>query len=235
MKTIQPNKTLAEEAFAHLRQAILDNELMPNQLYSATELGLKLGGISRTPVREAAQWLEKAGFVRIEKNRGIRILSSSLDQLIETFQIRLMLEVPLTKQAAMLRTESQLLLLNQCFAQFYACAQSNDVQGTLEADRDYHLAILAIVGNDKANQIINDCRNTVLLSGRSTIPESRDCLSTYQDHVALHEAIQQADVERAGWAMRCHIINTAQLLVTQEAHKRKQWGSVDILSCLEAY
>lgn len=235
MKTIYPTKTLAEEAFLNLRQAILDNELVPNQLYSATELGEKLGGISRTPVREAAQMLEKAGFVRIEKNRGIRILSSSLDQLVETFQIRLMLEVPLTRQAVRLCTPTHLSALEHCLSAFLAAAQSNDAQATLEADRDYHLSVLSIVGNEKANQIISSCRNTVLLSGCSTIPESRDCMTTYRDHLALHEAIRQGDAEAAGSAMRQHILNTAQLLVTQEANKRAHWSGVDILSKLSAF
>ena len=45
MKTINQSKTLAQEAFIILRQAILNNELQPDQLYSATELGVKLGGI----------------------------------------------------------------------------------------------------------------------------------------------------------------------------------------------
>lgn len=235
METINQSKTLAQEAFVILRRAILNSELVPDQLYSATELGLKLGGISRTPVREAAQLLEKAGFVRIEKNRGIRILPASLTQLIETFQIRLMLEVPLTRQAALIRTESQMAELEHIFNQFHDTAQSNNVQGTLQADRDYHLAILAIVGNSKANQIIGDCRNTVLLSGRSTIPESRDCMTTFRDHVALHQAIAEKNAELATQAMRKHILNTAQLLVTQESKKRAQWDNVNIIQQLDSF
>ena len=58
MKLIQKPKTLTEEAFEILQDAIINNHLQFNVLYSATELGQMLGGISRTPVREAAQMLE---------------------------------------------------------------------------------------------------------------------------------------------------------------------------------
>lgn len=235
MKTINQSKTLAQEAFGILRQAILNNELVPDHLYSSTELGQKLGGISRTPVREAAQLLEKAGLVRIEKNRGIRVLPASLTQLIETFQIRLMLEVPLTKQAALIRTDDQLSHLDAIFKDFHKMAQSNNINGTLETDRDYHLALLGIVGNAKATQIISDCRNTVLLSGRSTIPETRDCLTTFNEHVALHEAIVKKDADAAAKAMRHHILNTAQLLVTQESKKRSHWDNANIIQQLDVF
>lgn len=235
MKTINQSKTLAQEAFIILRQAILNNELQPDQLYSATELGVKLGGISRTPVREAAQMLEKAGMVRIEKNRGIRVLSASLTQLIETFQIRLMLEVPLARQAALLRNAEQLAHLQTVFKQFHQAALSESVEHTLAADRDYHLAILAIVSNSKANQIISECRNTVLLTGKATIPTSRSCLATYQDHIELHQAIEAQNGEAAATAMRNHILNTAQLLVHQESAQRENWHGIDVIKQLQAY
>lgn len=235
MKTISQVKTLAQEAFSILRQAILNNELIPDHLYSATELGQKLGGISRTPVREAAQLLEKAGLVRIEKNRGIRILPASLDKLIETFQIRILLEVPLTRQAATICTSEQLVHLQMLFHIFQQTARSDDIQGTLQADRDYHLAILAIVGNRRANKIISDCRNTVLLTGRSTIPESRSCLMTFEDHIPLHRAITAHNAVDAAESMRKHIVNTAQLLVSQEAKKREQWNNVDIIKQLNVF
>ena len=58
MEQIQKPRTLSEEAFEILQDAIINHKLQFNVLYSATELGQMLGGISRTPVREAAQMLE---------------------------------------------------------------------------------------------------------------------------------------------------------------------------------
>lgn len=173
--------------------------------------------------------------MRIEKNRGIRILPVSLDQLIETFQIRIMLEVPLTQQAATVCTDKQLAHLQKLFHVFRQTALSDDVQGTLQADRDYHLAVLAIVGNSRAINIISDCRNTVLLTGCSTIPEFRSCLITFEDHMSLHQAIMTRNAMAAAAAMRSHILNTAQLLVTQEAKKREQWSNVDVITQLNAF
>ena len=186
MKLIQKPKTLTEEAFEILQDAIINNHLQFNVLYSATELGQMLGGISRTPVREAAQMLEKIGIVKIEKNKGIRIIPTTFTTMIESFQIRLMLEVPLVYRATKVRTEQDIEHLNAIFEEFKLKAASNDITGTLKADRDYHLALLQIVGNQKAIDIISNTRNQVLIAGSATIPHSRNCMQTFDDHLKLH-------------------------------------------------
>lgn len=224
MEQIQKPRTLTEEAFEILQDAIINNQLQFNVLYSATELGQMLGGISRTPVREAAQMLEKIGIVRIERNKGIRILPTSFSTMIESFQIRLMLEVPLTSRVAELRTKEDLNQLNQIFEVFKNKALSEDVTGTLKSDRDYHLALLQIAGNRKAIDIISNCRNQVLIAGSATIPHSRSCIETFEDHLELHQSVLDGDSKNAAIFMKNHIINTAMLLIHQESSKRQNWS-----------
>lgn len=228
MKKIIKPTTLAENAFTILRKAIIDQELEANRLYSATELGEWIGGISRTPIREAAQFLEKVGMVRIEKNKGIRILPTSLEMLIESFQIRLMLEVPIMRQAASIRSEEDVANIQRLYAAFEEAALKNDADATLEADRDYHLGLLTIVGNSKATSIIEDSRNSVLMTGASTIPHSRSCIDTFADHALLHQAVLAGDAQAAAVAMKQHLINTASLLITQESLKRPDWEGNDV-------
>lgn len=224
MKLIQKPKTLTEEAFEILQDAIINNHLQFNVLYSATELGQMLGGISRTPVREAAQMLEKIGIVKIEKNKGIRIIPTTFTTMIESFQIRLMLEVPLVHRATEVRTEQDIEHLNAIFEEFKLRAASNDITGTLKADRDYHLALLQIVGNQKAIDIISNTRNQVLIAGSATIPHSRNCMQTFEDHLKLHDAFVSGDAQQAADLMKAHIINTATLLINQESTTRENWS-----------
>ncbi|TCM68029.1 DNA-binding GntR family transcriptional regulator [Acinetobacter calcoaceticus] len=227
MKLIQKPRTLTEEAFEILQDAIINNKLQFNVLYSATELGQMLGGVSRTPVREAAQMLEKIGIVTIEKNKGIRIMPTTFATMIESFQIRLMLEVPLIRRATEVRTPQDIEQLEQIFEQFKQKATSGDTTGTLKADRDYHLALLQIVGNQKAIDIISNTRNQVLIAGSATIPHSRSCLETFEDHLELHQAFIAGDADQAANLMKSHIMNTATLLIHQESAQRQNWTNSD--------
>lgn len=227
MKQLEKIKNLSEQAFDLIRDAILNNVLQAGKLYSATEIGQWIGA-SRTPIREAAQQLAAIGLVRIEKNRGIRILPTSLQQLIESFQIRLMIEVPLVRNAALHKSADDLLRIEQAYENFGLAAEANDAKKTLEADKEYHLSLLRAAHIDRALVIIENTRNTVLLTGSSTIPHARSCIEAFNDHAALHQAIITGDQKKASEEMERHIINTAELLISQESKTRDDWDSTDL-------
>lgn len=228
MKKLKKIESLSDQAFELLREAILNNVLEPGKLYSATEIGEWVGA-SRTPIREAAQQLANIGLVRIERNRGIRILATSLKDLLESFQIRLMLEVPLVRKVAMKRTEEDIKHLTKAYNNLLKAAESDDAKATLSADKDYHSELLKIAAVERALIIIDNTRNTVLLSGPSTIPNSRTCMEAFEDHKGLHEAILKGDPDAAGEEMERHIINTARLLISQESGSRENWDDADLL------
>ena len=228
MKKLKKIESLSDQAFELLREAILNNVLEPGKLYSATEIGEWVGA-SRTPIREAAQQLANIGLVRIERNRGIRILPTSLKDLLESFQIRLMLEVPLVRKVAMIRTEEDIKILEKAYNKLLKAAEADDAKETLNADKDYHSELLKIAAVERALAIIDNTRNTVLLTGPSTIPHSRTCMEAFEDHKGLHEAILKGDPDAAGQEMERHIINTARLLVSQESGSRENWNDSDLL------
>ena len=229
MKKLKKIENLSDQAFDLLRDAILNGVLEPGKLYSATEIGEWIGA-SRTPVREAAQQLAAIGLVRIERNKGIRILPTSLQELIESFQIRLMLEVPLIRKVALTRTEEDLQKIIEAYNNFAIAAKANDASETLIADKEYHSALLEAARIERALIIIENTRNAVLLTGPSTIPYSRTCMEAFLDHKSIHDAILNQDADKAEIEMKRHIVNTANMLITQEAKKRDDWLDPDLLS-----
>jgi DNA-binding GntR family transcriptional regulator len=210
---------LADQAINRLRAAILSGELKAGKLYSATELGEWLG-VSRTPIREAAQQLAKAGLVAVERNKGIRVRSTTLEDLIEGFQVRLMLEVPSTRQATAVRTEEDIQRVTEAFESFHRISELGDPAATLRADRDFHLALLTTSGNHRVVKMLEELRNVVLLTGVETVPSSRTSREAFEDHRDIYEAFLAGDADKAGAAMRRHIVNTARLLILRESHER---------------
>lgn len=87
--------------------------------------GQMLGGISRTLVREEVQILEKIEIMKVEKNKGMCIIPITFTTIIESFQIRLMLEVPLMHRAIAVRTEQDIEYLNAIFVRIFCCSDEN--------------------------------------------------------------------------------------------------------------
>ena len=70
---LEPRGTvLGDEVYALLGEAILDGRLEPGERLRDQELAERLG-VSRTPVREALQRLERTGLVEVSPNRFTRV------------------------------------------------------------------------------------------------------------------------------------------------------------------
>ncbi|GAA2838475.1 GntR family transcriptional regulator [Leucobacter komagatae] len=205
---------MARRAMEQIRSEITSGRLEPGTMVSAVQLAERIG-VSRTPIRDALLQLEQAGMVRIEKNRGATILATTLEDLLEVFQLRLMLEVPAAGQAARARTDEQLRGILDCFEAMGEATE--DAEQLLVLDRDLHISIAEASGNGRLQGLLLDLRNLVLTRGVGTTSTARTGRELVDDHAGLVDAIERRDAEAASAEMRRHIKNTAQLLIAQEA------------------
>jgi DNA-binding GntR family transcriptional regulator len=142
-------RNLREEAVEVLRAAILGGELEPGSIHSAVSLAEHLG-VSPTPVREAMLELSRSGLVEVLPNRGFRVTVVDDRDLDEIYELRRMLEVPAMKLVIDRASAEQLDALEQPLTALEAAADKNDVPAFLVADREFHLATPAVVGQSTA-------------------------------------------------------------------------------------
>lgn len=92
-KVLAPHskRSLADDIVDHLREAIYQGHLAPNERLREEVLASALG-LSRGPVREALAQLEREGLVIREPHRGATVARLSLDDLDEVHSLRLALE-----------------------------------------------------------------------------------------------------------------------------------------------
>jgi DNA-binding GntR family transcriptional regulator len=182
---------------AHTRRAVLaaiaDGRLEPGGRYSVAQLAEQLG-ISRTPVREALLVLEREGRVKFERNRGVRILETTADDVAEVFELRLLLEVPAAAKAC-------------------GSVDTGDLEAALAAgdSEAFHDLILLAAGNRRLAAIVGGLRE---LLGRHA---ARDAAELEAEHRAILAALEAGDAERAAAAMRYHLRRTAELVAATRA------------------
>ncbi|MCW4466462.1 GntR family transcriptional regulator [Glutamicibacter sp. MNS18] len=212
MQPIVPKMSLTEQVTTRIRAAIVAGEMVPDEHYSAIAIAEKLG-VSRTPVREALQLLEKEGILTVAKNRGVRVNQISLEDIVEVFQVRLAVEPPAAARGVLNASEQDIARLAELHRELLEVGQTGDGRATLEADKKFHLYLLGLAGNAKLDGIISELRNLVLAHGQITIPQARTSQELAGDRNELMQAIIDRDPMAAAIAMRSHVMRTAQMLI----------------------
>lgn len=216
MKSMPNRETLASQVYQSLRDAVVSGELVPGDLHSVAELAGQMN-VSRTPVREALLKLADAGMVRFERNRGIRVMGTTIDDLEQVFSLRLLLEVPATYRATQQASTDDLGMLTRALDDFRDLVESSTPRDHLQCDARFHAVILRTAGNARLAHFVETLRDLQMARGASTAGRTRSLADIYDDHARIHERVVAGDAIGAARLMRDHIALAGQLLLAQEA------------------
>jgi DNA-binding GntR family transcriptional regulator len=214
VRSLGGRASLVEQASASVRAAILSGEMIAGRLYSVNDVAGQLG-VSRTPVREAVLGLADAGLVRVERNRGFRVVRPDAGYLRNVMDLRLLLEVPATRQAAESASTDLADELDNELRDMRRAAKDGDEPELVVHDRAFHEAILTAAGNPLLTATVRGLRDSISSVGASTAGRSRSLRAIADEHRPLAIAIRASDGIAAAAAMRHHLSHTRDLLITQ--------------------
>lgn len=107
-----PAPALAEAAYRHLMQQLLEGGLEPGDRLSVVELAQVLS-CSRVPVMEALKRLDAEGFVEIVPQVGCRVAAPDPDEVRDFFEMFAAVEGTVTRFAALRRSAEDLAEFKQ--------------------------------------------------------------------------------------------------------------------------
>jgi len=242
--------SVADQAFAQLRRAIMTGELAAGERYSVERIADLLDlQVSRTPVREALVRLSEAGFVTVEPKRGFRVIKRNVHDIEELFQIRLMLEVPAAYRAAHKDAVVNIEKLSAEFNAMDEIAQSSPEEELeaspsdtpmpssheldlkfVDGDTRFHERILKGAGNKRLVLDVRKLRFSITALGAWRLSQSRrgGLRRVQHEHKTLLNAIEHHDQQAAAQAMYSHLVNTGNdlmLLLEKEGEGTfdRQW------------
>ncbi|HMU25985.1 MAG TPA: GntR family transcriptional regulator [Solirubrobacterales bacterium] len=215
LREIKAESSLTARVRESIREAIIDGSLEPGSLHSVKSLA-DIFKVSRTPVREALIDLAGADMVEFERNRGVRILETSVHDLEEILVLRILLEVPATYRAAEHIDADGLSALRQELDAMVEAAENGDEPTMMQHDRRFHELINTASGNSRLTEYVDSLRDLILTRGVSTVDNTRSLTEIVDEHEGILTAIASGDGEAAAAAMKEHLVNTASLLLQQE-------------------
>jgi DNA-binding GntR family transcriptional regulator len=184
---------------------------VPETTYSVYQLA-DLLGVSRSPVREGMLRLAEAGLVEIRRNRGFRVLPPRAHDIEEIVEIRLALEPPAARKAAVRGTGEQHAAIRSALDAMAAAAARGDEASFWPADRALHDLLLRASGNARAAAIVAQLRSTTALLGPPTTAGGRTLTEIHAEHEPVVTAVLARDGAAAEAAMRAHLEATGELL-----------------------
>jgi DNA-binding GntR family transcriptional regulator len=198
--------SLRDQAAQAIRNGIITGEIQPGELYSVPMLSNQLG-VSATPVREAMLDLASEGLVVPMRNRGFRVVSLTVEDLDEILEVRLMLEVPGTGRVAESRRDDDLPRFRDLAEQMPAAVRAEDLQAYLHLDREFHLGLLGLLGNDRLVSIVGMLRNQIRLFEIGNLASTGELLESALEHGEILTAIERRERERTEELVRHHLVH----------------------------
>ncbi|GAA4432224.1 GntR family transcriptional regulator [Georgenia halophila] len=195
--------TLKDQALAVIRESMVSGEIRPGETYSAAGMAAKLG-TSNGPVREAMLTLVEQGIMQVVPNVGFQITPLTDGDLDEIYELRLMLEVPAMRRLAERGTHGRDGEARTHAERCARAAAEHDVKTFIAADRDFHLALLELVGNNRLAKFVATLRDQTRLYGLN-LAGADQLRASAAELTALLDALRAGDADRAEEIMTAHL------------------------------
>ncbi len=205
-------RTVKEALVETLRDEIVRGDFAPGHHLRLEEIAARYD-VSTMPVREALRDLEAEGLVTIFPHRGATVTRLSADELLDIYDIRVLLEEMATRLAVPHLTEATLAELESLVEMIDN--HGGDVATLVKLNHQFHLTLYAASGRShlcEMNRMLR-YRTQHYLHIFTVEAELGDLPQTQDEHRAILEACRRGDAELAACHMRDHVAQVGRAIV----------------------
>jgi DNA-binding GntR family transcriptional regulator len=198
---------MATSLYEEIREAILTGRFAPGQLLSENALATEFGR-SRTPVREALQRLEIEALVE-RASRGVRVRTSSPQEILDIYEVRITLEGAAAKAAAERATEfdrSQLRAAQRAMVEV-----ETEPRAMAAANRRFHEAVWTASHNPTLVDLLHRLNVHLVRYPTTTLTHGDRWPAVLREHEELLGAIEARDGEAARRIAEHHMFGAREV------------------------
>lgn len=155
--TIRPSMTITEKVLRHLERAIVFGSYNPGDRLVERDIAKKIG-VSRVPVREALQKLERWGFVTEQKpnGKGREVVALNKKEISEFYDLLMFLEIQAFTNSSLSANKQLKKRLWQLIEQMDAANRNQDAETYREINHKFHHSIVKSENNSRLYKLYND-------------------------------------------------------------------------------
>ena len=206
--------SLKDRVYENLKLMIITGKLEPNRHLLEAELS-EMMKISRAPIREALNILEKEGLVTIIPRKGAQVSSISKTEVENIWEIRSVLEPYAARNASQKCKEKELCEMEDKLKKILQ--EPYDFASYLNVDLELHELLYKHLDNKMLIEIIvmvrqNSLRIRNFAEGQSALTKDIASSDT-AEHLEIIKALKARDSERIAAAVYIHIMNSKQRII----------------------
>lgn len=216
-----------DKAYAAIYEALTAGRLRPGEHLAEERLAREIG-VSRTPVREALRRLSAEGFIEIMPNQGGKVPLLSVEDVIEIFDLRVILESYAASLAARKITAAQLdELSGLCdgMEKAFAKRRSDGIGEISRSNRRFHRIIIEATRGQRLSRILPQVIEMPLVLDTYYRFSTDDMNRSMRHHRELTLALAAHDPDWAKSVMRVHI-QSARNVYLESIRRRGINGAV---------
>lgn len=204
MDSIEPKKTLVEQVYEILLDAICSGELQAGKRLNQDEIAARLN-VSRQPVNSAISILKSNDFVRENGRRGVVVTEISIEQYNSIYEFRSVVEPFAVRLAAQRMSDTAHKEALHVMREGRAAVAAHDIKRLLNADLKFHEMIYRWSGNHVVEASMRANWPHMLRAMAEVLRESELAKQSWDDHQRILDGLLSGDTMSAIAAMTAHI------------------------------
>lgn len=134
-----------------LRKAIFSGALTVGAPLGEVEIASQLG-VSRSPLREAAQRLVQEGILTAIPGRGMSVAVIDGEQIPDVYEMRLAIEAQAARRIARAPDPRAMERITAAYDELVAVSEGDDARAIGDADLEFHQVLVDAVGSDRLSR-----------------------------------------------------------------------------------
>jgi DNA-binding GntR family transcriptional regulator len=198
------SSSLLDEAYDAIKHRITICAFRPGEYLNEAEISVTLG-IGRTPVHQALDRLMIEGLVEVMPRKGVMVKPVSLEDVLQTIEVRLLNEVHGVRLAADRASATDIKQMSATLDRAAKELPSRNVEQLMLLDQEFHGLIAIASRNLVLSNVLGRLHDRSLRFWVISLTAAGHHAAVHEQHVAILDAIRAHDADSAAAAMRHHI------------------------------
>lgn len=205
MESLEPPKSLVDQAYEVILDALCDGTFKPGERLTQEDIAARLN-VSRQPVTHALAVLKAQGFLAQSGRRGLTVTAIEPEFFEAIYQFRSAVE-PLAVKLATPRLTKQTILRGRSLVEHGRnLVMAGDSPASLQADMDFHSFIYDLSGNPLIAETMRLHWRHLRRAMGEVLRHPGMSISVWREHSRILEGMIRGDGDGAAELMRRHII-----------------------------